>query len=196
MIEIKNYKPSTIRYVYFDKDTGSVLHIVKSLKHDESNPYIEVDVSEVRPVIEHKISVSDLKIEFDPKEKQYKFKKTKLATEVYDVNESIYKFSNSRIADIILIQDIPNTCWKVEIDKILRTNLIKTQVGLDVLLTFSITVKDNPNILLKLLKISLRDLVNNGYSILPFTQEFENLGTKVSIYTSRKFNTYSHKVLK
>lgn len=184
------------RFIYFNKNTGRVTNILKTINKKLTDPYIEVNKDEIQTVLDKKVSFTQLLVYFDTDKKKYELKKSKLSVEVYDVNEAIYHLKDIEDADIKLTQDINNTCWKIEIDKDLRNNLIQTQVMLDTLLTFSITQKDNPNILLKMIRVSLKDLVNQGYKILPYTQDFEKNSIPISIYTSRRFKTYSYKVLK
>lgn len=186
---------SKTRFVYFNESTGTVTHIVRNKQDNLDQPCIEVDLDEVQPVLSHKMPVKDIIVEFNPAEKKYAIKKTKLDVELYDINEGIYEFkTDSNVADILLTQDIPNKCWRVEIDKDLRANMLLARVGIDALLTFSITQKDNPNVLYKILRVPLRNLIDQGYYILPYTESFEFKINPVSIYTSRRFDTYVYKV--
>jgi hypothetical protein len=188
---------SKTRFVYFNESTGVVTHIVRNKQDDLDQPCIEVDLDEVQPVLSHKIPLKDIIVEFDPIQKSYAIKKTKLDVELYDVNEGIYEFvTDADSPDIILTQDIIDKCWRVEIDKQLRANLLEARVGIDVLLTFSVTQKSNPNVLYKILRVPLKTLVDTSYYILPYSEPFEFEINPVSIYTSRRFDTYVYKVKK
>ena len=96
-------------------------------------------------------------------------------------------------ADITIIQDIPNTCWKFLISEELEVELRSKFINLKSILHFSITEQNNPNILYKTILVDLEQLVKNHYQVFDFTAEFEKENIPLSVFTTKRFNSYSYK---
>jgi len=181
-------------YVTFNKDTGDVLSVGNEL--DSNASYITVPLSNVVSILEGTEPTRNYMVQYNPKTKTLEF--VSRFEHVYDdvtVNEFIYNIPETEIKDpdILLIQDIPNTCWKVKVGKKLKTNLRSKGISLNANIMFSITAKNDPNILYKTLFIDFGRMVNDNYYIIPFTMPFETVNESISVYTSRRFDTYQLK---
>ena len=105
----------------------------------------------------------------------------------------IYQIPINTEADITIIQDIPNTCWKFLISEELEVELRSKFINLKSILHFSITEQNNPNILYKTILVDLEQLVKNHYQVFDFTAEFEKENIPLSVFTTKRFNSYSYK---
>lgn len=183
-----------IMFVSFEKDTGKILSISNE-KTDDAN-IIEVPLSDVVTLIEGKESFKDYAVEYNAKTKSLDFvNKFEHVLDHYSVNDFIYEMpeDDCEDPDIMLIQDVPNTCWKIKIGDDLRKNLRAKGVKLNQGMLFSITAKGDPNVLYKTLSAHFGTVVNDNYFIVPFSMPFEEEHEQISVYTSRRFDTYQFK---
>jgi hypothetical protein len=186
--------PEQIMYVSFEKDTGRILSI--SNERDDNANIIEVPLSEVKTLIEGKEPFSNYAVEYNAKTKTLEFaNRFEHVFDHFSVNDFIYELPEEDIKDpdILLIQDVPNTCWKVQIGKDLKQNLRSRGVSLNTGMMFSITSKADPNVLYKTLSVHFGTVVNDNYCIIPFSMPFETEQESISVYTSRRFDTYQFK---
>lgn len=190
-------KSSTVKYVYYDPDSGFIHAISSNKQEDIQFPFIEVLKEDVRPIQLGTVCIKNVRVKYNIDEKKFKLEQQKENLELFDVSDEICEFENDLDnADIIVVQDIKNTCWKILIDKTVRSVLLANMIEKKVFLTFSVTEKDNPNILFKILRVPMLDLLQQGYIILPYTENFEKENVNLSLYTSKKFASYSYKVSK
>lgn len=182
-----------IMYVQFEKDSGKILRIGPSNSGDNT---IEAPLSKVVNLLEGKESFKDYKVEYNSKSKSLEL------ICVYDhifeqltVNEFIYEIPTDNLIepDITVIQDIPNTCWKIQIGKELKRNIRSKGVTFNSNMLFSITAKGDPNVLYKTLSVHFGKVVNDNYFIAPFDMPFETTEEPISVYTPRRFDTYQFK---
>jgi len=181
-------------FVSFDKDTGDITSIGNEV--DETSSYITVPLSDVINILDGVEPSTNYIVQFDPKTKNLEF--VSRFEFVYDncsVNELIYEVPEevSEDPDILLIQDTPNTCWKVQIGKKFKNNLKSKGVSLNANIMFSITEKNDPNVLYKTLFVDFGQAVDDNYYIIPFTMPFEETNLPISVYTSKRFDTYQFK---
>lgn len=181
-------------WIRFDKDTGNIVGM-GPFKQEGANS-IPVPYEDVKHILEGKESRRNYIVQYNPKTKNLEFvPKHSLILDAYSVKDFIHELTEEEIAeaDILLIQDIPNTCWKIQLGKNLRKNLKERGISLNHTLVFSITEKGDPNILYKTLSVHFSQVVGDNYYIIPFTMPFETLRIPVSAYTSKRFETYQFK---
>lgn len=187
----------SIMYVGFDETSGEIL-VVTGYPQDKNLKYIDVDYYDVALIMKGIESTSKYKVEYNLKENCYKFQpRLDFEQNDLDINELVYEIPKNNEAtneDIIVIQDIENTCWKILISENLRNDLLSKNQFLRVNLSFSITAKSNPNILYKMFAVNFKQLVSQRYFIIPFTEQFEFSGESVSLFTNKKFNSYIYQV--
>lgn len=183
----------TKRYVYFDND-GEILSISNQNKTDGS--YIEVDMDQVINLITGKEVLSNYVVMFDPVTKQNVIRHRFIEEELqFDINNQIYKVPTEELArpDFTLQQDIKNKRWNFILDNLLQENLKKQTVRFSSKLNFSITSKNDPHNLYQYFTIDLETLTEN-YSI-PFVSEIELDIDQISVYTTKRLETYYHEVI-
>lgn len=94
--------------------------------------------------------------------------------------------------DVKIVQDNYYKCWTIKLDKKTINTLKNTYLGNDTLY-FSITSKNDPNILYRIFKCSIKELLDNTISFsFEYSWEFEN--EEVSVYTPKYFKKYIHEV--
>jgi hypothetical protein len=183
-----------IMYVIFDKETGSILGI-KATEYTGENS-IPVPLDKVRKLISGEDSTTAFEVRYNTKIKQMEFG-SRYDTQMRgnSVNDFIYDVPQGvgKSPDILIVQDVVNTCWKVHIGAVLGDSLRRKGVTVNDRMMLSVTAKGDPNILYKTLFVELADVVRDNYVVLPFTMPFEHSDEPISIFTSRKFDTYQFK---
>lgn len=182
---------NTVMWVIFEKDTGKVLGV--SPKNEEKNS-IPVDLEDVKGILDGTESKKSYRVEYNPKIKELELQNLHLQSfDGASVDDFIYEVPEgaSEDSDIAIEQNIPETCWKVKIGKQLKRNLRRQGIRLNSVLNFSITAKHDPNILYKTLSVDFSRILNDNYVVLDFDMQFEREKTPVSVFTSRRFDTYS-----
>jgi len=182
-------------WVYFNIDTGEVVSISNEKQDNTDLSSIEVSYEEVSALISGEERFDTCIVDFDPKLKTYVLKRRTIEDPVYDVDDLIYCVSETDDADITVVQDLKNTCWKFLISEKLRSQIADKAVSIKTNLSFSITQENNPNILYRTLSFPFNDLVQNFYVIKDFKEDYEFDGKPVSVYTIRRFDSYSFEVI-
>jgi len=181
-----------IKYkVYFDKSTGSVLGMTnRSL--DFPN-YFEAFYEDIQKFIEGNISLLDYKVKYNISTSNYEIVERSQKDEI-SVNDLIHKINNNQAYQIKVVKDNKNRCWKIQTSNDTRKKLQEVYTDFNENMHFSITKKNNPNILYRYFQCTVRDITDNDYLVEFNSQEEENL-TNFSVYTNRKFEKYSYEVI-
>jgi hypothetical protein len=181
--------------VYFDAETGLVRSISKKEVEESKFPHITVTFEEVKPYLEGKENPLNLKVFFDIKTDSYQLQTNDIEQINYLVDDIIHHVTFKENADISLVKDHMHTCWKLLISSESKTAIINKNISQKGSIEFSVTHQGDPNILCKTLKFDFGRLVRQSYDILPYDQQFEFDNEPISVYTIRKFNTYSFEVI-
>lgn len=182
---------SKIAYVIFNKDSGEIESISNTVTSEDT--YIQVPLADVLSLKTGVEDISNYHVQYNPKNKELELKsKYEFALDALTVNDSIYELPETLIddADVQVIQDIPNTCWKIKLGNSIRDNIKRKGINLNANFLFSVTKKGDPNILYKTLSVHIGKTVADNYCIVPFDMPFETTKIPVSVYTARKFDTY------
>jgi len=175
------------RFVVFD-DQGEIQSV--SRYKDENYNNIKVTFDQVRPLMEGKESFFNFKVEYDFIEKRYVLKH-KADYEQEQLKESfLYEIPyNSAKTEVKVIKDNVNQVWKLCIDSDLFNSIQNGAVHADPKdQYYSVTRKYNANFLYRVLKF-------NETLEIPFKYKFEFDNIPTSVYTVRKFSTYSIEVI-
>ncbi len=184
---------NTTRYVYFDND-GEITSI--SNQYIEGGTYLKVDVDQVMNIISAKEPMSNYVVMFDAVTKQNVIRHRFIEEDMqFDINNQIYKVPTDNIVrpDFTLQQDIKNRRWNFILDPVLATNLKKHTVRFSSKLQFSITSNNDPHNLYHYFVIDLETL-KEDYNI-PFVSDLELDSSNVSVYTTKRLETYYHEVI-
>lgn len=181
--------------VYFDLDTGKIHTITNEALETDEFSHIEVSYEDVAPLVSGEEHFDTCIVDFNTKLKLYELRRNSIEQDVYTVGDLIYKCEQAEDADIQVIQDVKNTCWKFLISESLRQSLATHNVSLKSQLSFSITEENNPNVLYRTLNFPFSQLVNEFYVIKDFKEDYEFDGLPISVYTIKRFDSYSYEVI-
>lgn len=182
-------KVITDRYVHFDSN-GNITKIARN--PDEQEESIKVPFDKVKGMLEGRESLVDYKVEYDFLDKQYVLKHINTWKQDQLKDAFMLEIGTDKNADVIIIQDKKHSVWRLTLSNDFLKSIKQQDLTVDPTLQYySITKKYDPNVLYRLLKF-----VKNGdeYTV-PFEHEFEVDDIPLSIYTVRKFSTYSYEVV-
>jgi len=172
-----------IRYVCFNSD-GNIYKI--SNKPDDRFKNLEMEFSEVEDFISGKLSLLEHKVEFDFIEKKYIIKNQKQIDEDKLMWSFLYEIPTKEPAErqIIITKNNKTKSWHIMLDDKFELDLQEQNIKVNLSnYYFSITKKHDPNVLYKLIRFT------DG-NFLSFTDDFEFDGTPISVYTTRRFDSY------
>lgn len=185
----------TDRYVYYD-DHGEITSI--SNTNDEEGNYITVPLEKVMNFLLGKESTSFYVVVYDTLIKQHMLKLKYHSDETaFRIGDEIFKVNHSSCEkpDLVITQDLLEKKWRFQVDEGLKLYLKSQSFDYNKKLYFSITRKNDPNELYRVLTVNFKDLVEKDFCEIDF--EFQSEGSKddLSVYTTKKFETYVHEVI-
>jgi hypothetical protein len=183
----------TSRYVYFD-NAGEITSV--SNRNDLEGTYVTVELNEVLNLITGKEVISNYVVLYDTVTKQHVVRSRYVEEEIqFNINNQIYKLPTVRPErpDFTLQQDIKNKRWNLILDKSLADNLKAQTVKFTCYLIFIIKIKHDPHNLYQYFVVDLNNITEN-YSI-PFVSGLELDEHQISVYTTKRLETYYHEVL-
>ena len=181
-------------YVIYNEINGVILKISPLIdKLLTGTNYINVDIMQVNNILQGRESVYSYNVVFDEhaQDFQLKFIENDSDNEC-NINDVIYEVNESNcMADVIIIQNFVENYWQIRlssevIEKIKNLSNNKLQN-----IHLSLTEKNNPNILYKELIIDSAYILEHQTYSIPFSDEFEFNNTPISIYTVKKYNSYT-----
>lgn len=193
--KVKLRKPQVIdKYkVYFDLETGNILSITNKTDNTK-NTFFEIPVQEAEDFVLGTRNLTSHKVVFNVKEQKYEITHKDDSIIVY-ADDLIFRINKVNSPQIIITQDIKNEKWILSVADEIKQTMKSVQSRLEEYLFFSITEKRNPNILYAHFYTSIKDLVEQEVLEIPFTSQEEQDFAKISVYTNRKFDRYSHEVI-
>lgn len=182
------------RYVYFDEN-GEITKIT-NYKEDENASFVKVDYKLVEKIMEGSLPSFNFMVIYDISIREYVIKpKISMNEFTYTVNDRIHEIKKNLIdADLTIIQDIKNACWKFNINDSLRSQLLAQNISINTPLFFSITKKHNPHILYRTIEVKFSEILEQLDFLVPFVYNDENT-TTLSVYTIKKMQSYKYEVL-
>ena len=180
-------KINKTRYIVFDNE-GNIIKIVKRVTDDEN--VLEMQYDDVRELLEGKRSLSSYIVEYDFIDKKHFLKDKRQQLEDLDVSSFLYELPiECEDPQIKIVQDTEISCWRLEFNKTLLTDVKQNHLQLDPKNHYySVTKRGDPNILYRLLKFDESMQIGFENNI-----EFDE--TSFSVYTTRKFDTYKYEVI-
>ena len=185
--EILNVKYVSNYYVYFDKDSGSILALSnESLPYDN---FIQVEFEEIEQFFNNTNNFINYKVAFD-QDGSVKFVNKNQGDLIFKSNivETI------RLTDqesILTVQWSPAGWTFIMNEKFLQHPRAKS---LNAKLHFYITTENNINFLIRQIEIQIRNLIGNGQVLLPFQTEKEKDIENISMFTLPFFETYGMRI--
>jgi hypothetical protein len=174
-------------YVYFEKDTGNILALANEKLNYEN--FIEVDFEEIERFFNNTDNFINFKVAFDS-DGSVKFVNKSQGDLIFKTNiiESI------RLSDreTILTVEWSKDGWKfIMNEKFLQHPRAKS---LNAKLHFYVTNDSNINLLIRQLEVQLRNLISNGYLLIPFINDKEKDIENISMFTLPFFESYGMRI--
>lgn len=185
---------STKRYVGFD-EAGEITSVSNS-KPD--GLFLALELNEVVNFLTGKETTSSYVVIYDTLEKKNVLKAKYYADETsYSIVDDIFNVPRKidKKPDLVITQNIQQKQWQFTVDSGLLTYLQSQAFAYERKLQFSITRKNDPHELYQLIIINFNDLVKNGNLKIPFKYELEENDKDVSVYTTKRFETYVYEVI-
>jgi hypothetical protein len=193
----KIYYPKNIvitKYkVYFDPETGKIYGITNR-EDPEHTDYFELPVQDLEDFLIGRRNIVHHKVVFDIKEQAYKIINKQESLIVY-VDDLIFKVATVPLYQILIKQDIVNKQWKISASAELKDKMKSITSRLEETMFFSITEKNNPNILFNHFYVSIGDVIKQDSINVAFVSQDEETFGATSVYTNRKFDRYSHETI-
>lgn len=184
-------------YVYYNSETGKIEKL--GGKSDPGNlSYITVEHKTVESILNGEKSLEDFVVDYDMAKQKLSVREIKTPETEDETSlitfKQIPKTQKTRKIDVLIQQDITKKNWTIDISDKIKENLRKESVYIRSSLFFSITKKDDPNILYRTINVPIGELVK-GTIHIPFSTDEELDSTNLSVYTSKYFEIYKHEVL-
>jgi hypothetical protein len=177
-------------YLTYNPDNGKLLSVLTE-EPPANATYVPIDEDLAQAFRSGEERPLKWTVEYSPIRKaMYPIKKGETDLELSSIKDAIYEIPKIADDDVDLTIKQTKTHWVFSLGNTLRENLKTKRMNVDMVMNFSITKKDNPNILLKRYEIKFKDLIEKSSVKYSFTQDFESNREDVSIYTTRIFKTY------
>lgn len=185
----------TKKYVYFD-EKGNLLS-VSNTTSSEGN-YIEVELEDVKNLITGKEQFFHYHVIFDTAKKNHVLKHVYDEDDYqYNVNDRIHCLSRTKqeTVDLTIRQNIKSRSWSFVLDTEIRDRIRAKQIYYNKPLMFSITGKNDPNQLERIITVNIKDLIDKENFSIPFESEIELDADALSVYTTKRLESYHHEVI-
>ena len=175
--------------VYFDKKTGQIQSITTKEKV-HLDAYFSTTFNEVEEFISGTKNLIDYKVVYDLKKSNYLIvhRNEKI---VLDVDNLVHQINSAENAQLIVTKNNKTKSWQFYIDnKLTKQNNVNASI-LDETLWFSVTQKNNPNILYRHFTVSLKELTEKETIDINFDSQEELDLSSYSVYTNRRLVSYA-----
>jgi hypothetical protein len=189
MIVLKTPKFEIKHKVYFDKNTGDIQSISNVEQDFESSFPVQID--DVRDFLNGNKSITTHKVVYDVRTSSYVIvsKNKKIES---DVNDNVYKITPTNNAQVIVKYKTKQNSWNISLSDEAKIELEDKKERINQNLRFSVTQKNNPNILHEYFTTTVEHLIDNELEVSSQTQfNLEDF----SVYTNRRFQKYSCEVV-
>jgi len=178
--------------VYFDKDQGTISAITKDFLE---GTFFEVGYEEVKDFISGKNRLTDYKVVYNSRKYSYEIVELTYQKIDLDINDLIFKLTQNKNPQVKILYNLKDQNWKISLNRDLKEILIDKKARIDEVLWFSVTEKDNPNIFIRQFFVDIKQLLETDLFTVKFNSKKELDFSSISVYTNRKFETYSLEVI-
>lgn len=184
----------TKKYVYFNEN-GDILSVANNNK--ENGNYVEIDQDEVIDILKGLEQLSNFSVVFDGIEKKYILKNKKIEeTITFSIKNNIHEIENNlKNPDITIKQNLKKSCWTIILDNKIKKEMLIKDNSYKTLLHFGVTAKNDPHELYHYFTVNFDDLIKVPHIEIPFKSQKECNVDNTSVYTIKKFQTYSRKLI-
>jgi len=184
-------------YVYYNDDTGKIHKISSRNNLLKDYKILEVPYNDVKEIMSGRKRTDDFRVEYDTALKQLALKEQNFEDAISSINDKLYKIpeNNDPTVDLKIINDRKNNFWKILLNPDLRKNKHFLQRPGRVNLHFSITAKNDPNILYYTFVVNLKDLIEKDFVDIDNQIDFDSNIKELSIYTAKYLDTYAYELI-
>jgi len=179
--------------VYFNNETGKILSITNK-QLNEHTDYFDIPVQDVEDFLTGEKDMTKHRVVFNVREQRYNIVNNKESIVVY-VDDHIFKIGCVNNPEIIVRQDLTKNVWSISANDHVKESMKQVGARLEEVMLYSITQKNNPNILYNHFYVSIRDVLEKNSVEFKFICQDERDTNGVSVYTNRKFSKYCHEVV-
>jgi hypothetical protein len=177
-------------YIYFDSDTCKIEKITNKLEENETLKYIKILTLNIDDIFKGKKRIEDYKVVYNLQKDSYELvflDEEIVSSHIGDKIYQISKVSESKIysTDLTVRQDVREKFWHFFVNKSAKQAADK--------LFFSITAKNDPNILYRTFVIDTKS--EKECISFPFLYDIEMDTKKISVYTNKILKTYAYEVI-
>jgi hypothetical protein len=197
-VKISQSDSNTV-YVYHDEE--GKIHKVSN-KKDEKETTLKLLITEKEDVklIQQGVKrIEDFVVAYDPASKQLRVKELTYDTKIISVQDKLYKVPTD-IEDPDLLIQHENNVWRVSYKEEHRKADMKSRdyvldESSNLLFFFSVTEKNDPNVLYDLFSVPYHELLSNPSVEVESQLKQDKDPSDVSIYVARYFDTYKFEVI-
>jgi hypothetical protein len=182
------------KFVYYHKATGEIQRISNISFLEEGYECLEVSSDKVTDILLGKKDLSSYRIMFNIKTRELELQENS-PHKIVNITDKLHNVPKySRDADLIIKCGTKNwtVCLSPRHQDYFRS--MKSVVD-NIRFSFSITKKNDPNILIDMFKIELYDLLSNPEVDISEQINIPKNMDNVSIYTFKYFDTYSYEII-
>ena len=180
------------KFVYYNNKTGEIIKI-SNKKEKSKYDMIEVDKQVVSEIVTGDKPLSKFRVEYNLEIKSFYLTEIDTDISLISVSNKFYQIPKTTKDnyDLKIIQNNKNREWIIQIDESLLD--LKDVISFrNKKMRFSVTHKNDPNILYRKIIVNLDDLLKNMCVSYPFKSNKEI--EEVSVYTPKYFKFYIHEV--
>ena len=180
----------TERYVYFD-EIGNIEKI--SNHNNDEGQYVKTSIEDVYDIMSGIKTMDSFFVIFDSVQKKHIIKSRFVEDEIkFNINDQIYKIPQTKIdrPDLTVKQNILKKQWDIELDPMLDENIKNRKLIFSSAYNFSVCGKNDPHNFYQYFQIDL-----NNIKSIPFVSDYELDIGSVSVYTTKRLDTYYHEVI-
>jgi hypothetical protein len=178
-------------FVYFDKESGDIKMVTNMIDDASSDPYIKVNFVEIEGIMSGKEVPTEYKVVLDFTTGDYMLQHVSSdGPRSFNWNDEVYKLPKTHDnADVVLVQNLKNKTWSIEISDVVRKMLSRDNNYNNFKINFYVTDPDDVNVLHQVLRFTVKDVLSETNHTIEMTSESET-----SVYCRKMFNTYSHRI--
>lgn len=181
------------KYVHYIQDTGEIIKVSNvSSSTVDGQDVISATYEEVEPILLGIRRLEDFEVDINFKTKQRELIGKTIKDAIVSIDNVFYKIPNDQPNPDVFIKCYSDR-WTIGLSKLVKP--LYDNYHKDLSFMFSITDKNDPNILHDVFNVSLKDLIKH-YEIDVTSQLTLPVNiSDVSIYTFRYFNTYNQEII-
>ena len=186
-------KTAESSFVYYNKQTGMIKKI-SPRKEESKDEILEITVEEAGPFLKGEKTTANFRVALDFHSKKLSLKSIKDKNTLGSYENILYNIPRTeKNKEVTITQNVKEKCWEIELNEELTELIKSTELPVFNKILFSITKRDDPNILYRNLYIDLAQLTKEKIQI-PFIYDSETNDQLFSVYVNKYFDSYGYRI--